>query len=60
VNSDGITWEVCPVCGRTAAVGWVEGYPAEFDCPAGCLPSIVQIRELAERRSPTMDWLTRP
>ncbi len=46
MSTDGITWEDCPVCGGTAAVGWVDDYPAEFDCPGGCVPSIAQIREL--------------
>ena len=44
--SDRITWEHCPVCGSTAAVGWacvstpdghtVQTGPIEFDCPTGC------------------------
>jgi hypothetical protein len=59
MSSDGITWETCPVCRRTAAVGWADGSPTEFDCTAGCVPSIAQIRDLAERRSSTLDWLTR-
>ena len=59
MSSDEITWEVCPVCGRPAAVGWIDAYPAEFDCTAGCLPSIAQIRRFAERQSPTLSWLRR-
>jgi hypothetical protein len=36
--SEGITWETCPRCGLTAAVGWLDGVPVEFDCTAGCAP----------------------
>ncbi len=60
MSSDRVTWEVCPVCGRTAAVGWVDGHPAEFDCTAGCMPGVAGVRQLAERRSSNLDWLTRP
>ena len=55
MGSDGISWEVCPVCGRTAAVGWVNNSPAEFDCTAGCLPSTTQMRRLAELRDSDLD-----
>jgi hypothetical protein len=43
--SERITWEACPVCGSTAAVGWgstpgeegrAQEDPVEFDCPNGC------------------------
>lgn len=44
--SERITWERCPVCGATAAVGWsgvtpadhpvTRAVPVEFDCPSGC------------------------
>jgi hypothetical protein len=44
--SDQVTWEACPDCGTSAAVGWtkvreitgpsVVWMPAEFDCPTGC------------------------
>jgi hypothetical protein len=59
MSSDRITWETCPVCGRPAAVGWLDVQAAEFDCTAGCLPSIAQVRELCERRSHALDWITR-
>ncbi|SFO04070.1 hypothetical protein SAMN05660359_01143 [Geodermatophilus obscurus] len=36
--SEHITWETCPRCGLTAAVGWLDGVPVEFDCTAGCRP----------------------
>jgi hypothetical protein len=29
-------WESCPNCGRLAAVGWLDGYPIQVDCPNGC------------------------
>ena len=44
--SDQVTWEKCPQCGNSAAVGWVKvreitgptvvWMPAECDCPTGC------------------------
>lgn len=45
--SERITWETCPVCGASAAVGWAGGpetgadrsaraEPTEFDCLSGC------------------------
>lgn len=37
--SERITWETCPRCGLTAAVGWLDGVPVEFDCTAGCAPT---------------------
>ena len=55
MSSDGITWEVCPVCGLTAAVGWTGGHLAEFDCTNGCVPTMAQVRDLDDRRSPTPD-----
>lgn len=49
-----ITWETCPVCGATAAVGWTgdpqhrtdrftRAEPTEFDCLAGCSLSAVEL-----------------
>lgn len=47
-----ITWEACPVCGATAAVGWRSGEapegrphedPVEFDCPNGCRLSDLEL-----------------
>lgn len=43
--SERVTWEQCPRCGRSAAVGWgmpwtgrtsAEEVPVEYDCPSGC------------------------
>jgi hypothetical protein len=34
--SERVSWETCPLCGGRAAVGWADGSPVEFDCPAGC------------------------
>ena len=31
-----VTWEVCPRCGLSAAVGWVDGALVAVDCPGGC------------------------
>src|SRR5438445_11830388 len=41
--SERVTWEDCPNCGRPAAVGWLNGHPIEFDCPAGCSLNKVQV-----------------
>lgn len=35
-DSELVTWEECPECRDTAAVGWWHGHPVEFDCPHGC------------------------
>jgi hypothetical protein len=55
-----VSWEVCPGCGRTAAVGWIDDRPVEFDCTAGCQLTAAQIRAFTHRRRPTSNWLTRP
>jgi hypothetical protein len=34
--SERVTWETCPGCGHSAAVGWLGGISVEFDCPRGC------------------------
>lgn len=44
--SERVTWEQCPRCRKTAAVGWVtidstddteaEEVAEEYDCPSGC------------------------
>jgi hypothetical protein len=34
--SERITWETCPMCGHSAAVGWSSAEPVEFDCVKGC------------------------
>jgi anti-sigma regulatory factor (Ser/Thr protein kinase) len=34
-----ISWETCPHCGLTAAVGWRDGVPVELDCTAGYEPA---------------------
>jgi hypothetical protein len=39
VVSERITWETCPRCGLTAAVGWLDEMPAEFECTRGCAPT---------------------
>ncbi len=51
--SERISWERCPVCGATAAVGWRggaadesptgRGMPVEFDCPSGCSPTFAEL-----------------
>jgi predicted RNA-binding Zn-ribbon protein involved in translation (DUF1610 family) len=52
--SERITWETCPACGRTAAVGWQpvgRGEPAEdaveFDCPSGCELTESEVHDFA-------------
>jgi hypothetical protein len=48
--SDRITWEMCPMCGRRAAVGWVRDrgadYPVESDCPTGCRLTAAQLTQV--------------
>ena len=34
--SERITWETCPSCGRSAALGWRDRILVEVDCPGGC------------------------
>ena len=34
--SERVTWETCPRCGLSAAVGWRGGVLVEVDCPGGC------------------------
>lgn len=47
VESEWITWEVCPRCGDRAAVGWSDADrfvdPIEFDCPRGCRLTIGEL-----------------
>jgi hypothetical protein len=31
-----VTWETCPRCGLSAAVGWRDGALVTVDCPGGC------------------------
>ena len=31
-----VTWETCPRCGLSAAVGWRDGALVAVDCPGGC------------------------
>lgn len=42
-DSERVTWSECPECRETAAVGWWQGRPVEFDCPHGCAVSLDQI-----------------
>lgn len=49
--SERVTWVGCPVCGRRAAVGWLDDMPVEFDCPGGCLPRLKDVRALADLRA---------
>ena len=35
-TSERVTWETCPRCGLSAAVGWRDGMLIEVDCPGGC------------------------
>jgi hypothetical protein len=57
--SDSITWEQCPSCCRPAAVGWLDGVPVEFDCPAGCSLTEDQLCPFADKRRAPVEWLTR-
>jgi len=46
VADERITWDTCPCCGRSAAVGWLDGVAVEFDCPRECRPTESQIARL--------------
>lgn len=35
-SSERVTWETCPSCGRSAAVGWRDRAPVHADCSGGC------------------------
>ena len=50
--SERVTWDICPGCGRAAAVGWLDGDPVEFDCPRGCRMPPDLIRSTFGRRRP--------
>ncbi|MCW2537620.1 MAG: uncharacterized protein JWQ26_3319 [Modestobacter sp.] len=41
--SERVTWDTCPSCGHSAAVGWIDGNPVEFDCLGGCSLSAGQL-----------------
>jgi hypothetical protein len=54
LDSQGITWERCPCCGQSAAVGWarivehpgapsVHVDPVELDCLDGCQVAVDQL-----------------
>jgi hypothetical protein len=54
-----LTWETCPVCGRSAAVGWRDGVPVTVDCPNDCRPSADEFAGQAPSAavaSPTSRW----
>ena len=60
--SECIIWEICPCCGRPAAVGWsptgtgdtaIGNDPIEFDCVAGCQLSAAQLRAVFLRHRGT-------
>jgi hypothetical protein len=46
--SERITWTTCPHCGESAAVGWLEEIPVEFDCTAGCSLTSAQTLSLED------------
>lgn len=47
IESQWITWELCPRCGGRAAVGWSDAGrfvdPIEFDCLGGCRLNICEL-----------------
>lgn len=60
VESQGITWERCPCCGQSAAVGWativehpgatsVHVDPVEFDCIRGCQVAVDELARSLRR-----------
>jgi hypothetical protein len=48
MTSGYITWETCPLCGLTAAVGWLDAVPVEFDCTAGCTSREAHLASLTQ------------
>jgi hypothetical protein len=54
--SERVTWETCPSCGRSAAVGWRDGRLVQIDCPSGCRPAA----EDFGRRAPFLRSFRRP
>jgi hypothetical protein len=38
-----VTWETCPHCGLSAAVGWRDGIMVAVDCPHGCQPTAADL-----------------
>ena len=48
--SDWVTWEVCPRCGLTAAVGWIGAEPVEVDCTKGCELTAAEVGAFADRQ----------
>jgi hypothetical protein len=66
--SERVTWEDCPRCGGSAAVGWAavspvagrpRDMPVEFDCPDGCQPTLGELSRLLDRLLGDWRWWTR-
>ncbi len=55
--SERITWEQCPSCGDTAAVGWIRDEPVEYDCVRNC--NLTQEQKATLRRRPPDDTAER-
>lgn len=49
-DAERVTWEECPECRRSAAVGWWQGAPVEFDCPSGCAVGLDRIEPSGARQ----------
>jgi len=47
--SDHISWETCPRCRRSVAVGWIDGHPGEFDCVSRCQLTTAELHQLVGR-----------
>ena len=45
--SERVTWQARPDCGRSAAVGWLDGSPIGFAWPSDCSPSLHELTSLA-------------
>ncbi|MGY1773952.1 hypothetical protein [Blastococcus sp. SYSU D00813] len=50
--SERITWERCPGCGDTAAVGWAGERPVEIDCLQGCVVPLGCLTEAVGQPAP--------
>lgn len=45
-----VTWETCPTCGLSAAVGWRDGTLIAVDCPGGCQLTAVDLTRRGAKR----------
>jgi hypothetical protein len=49
-SGERITWETCPMCDQSAAVGWRDGALVAVDCPGGCRLTATDFARRGARR----------